>query len=183
MVDIRTNLLKNRRTLSEKDYQDEKKKLRMAIVSLVVVVVVVLAISIWNLVLSTMLSGVENSILAANKEMQGLAKASAQQIYLKSRLNLVTGFLADRSVARESLQKVLTVNIPGTHIASLTFEDDATLGVTYIASSSGDLAKLVKYYENDTEYYTQVVSKGLTRSNDKSYQIGLSLTLPVSEKK
>jgi hypothetical protein len=169
--------------LSEKDFQNEKSKLRMAIVGLVGVVVVVVSISIWNLVLSSKLAKVEDNIESSNKEMQGLVKASAQQIYLKSRLNLVTGFLADRSVARESLQKVLTVNLPGTHISSLSFVDESTLGVTYVASSSADLAELVKYYESDTGYYTQVVSKGLSRSDDKNYQLGLSLTLPVKGQK
>jgi hypothetical protein len=182
MVDIKTNLLKNRRTLSEKEYQKEQNYLRFSIVSLVVVVVVIVAVSIWNFVLTSKLSSIENSITSTNKQMQGLSQASAQQIYLKSRLNLLTGFLSDRSVARESLQKILSTDIAGTHLSNLGFVDDATLGVSYVASNSANLSDLVKYYESDTGYYPQVVSTGVSRADDSSYQLSLLLTLPKASK-
>lgn len=182
MVDVRTNLLKNRQTLSEKDYQKERKVLRGAIVALVVTVVIAVSLSIWNLMLTRELGGIEKSITATSKEMQGLTQASAQQIYLKSRLKLVTDFLHDRSITREALQKVLSTNIPGTHISGLDFESEYAMGVQYIADDSSALSALLDYYEGDTDYFIQSVSRGLTKSRDGSYQLSLSLSLPQGDK-
>jgi hypothetical protein len=182
MVDIKTNLLKNRHTLSEKEYEQERKYLRYAIVSLIMVVVMVVALSIWNLVLAQGLSKTEKSITMVSKEMQGLTQASAQQIYLKSRLKLVTGFLADKSLTRESLQKVLSISIPGVHVGALTFESDSVLAVQYVSDSVSSLKGLLNYFENDTGYFLQAVSRGLTRAKDGSYQMSVALTLPKGDK-
>lgn len=178
MVDVRTNLLKNRPTLSEKDYQREQKYLRWSVTSSVFVVVVVIALSIWNFVLSSQLSKIEDSLLVKSKDMQGLTKASSQQIYLKSRLNLVTGFLKGRSFVREALQKVLSINIVDTHIVDLSFINETTMGVQYSATNASSLKQLLSYYEVDTNYFTQVISRGITRSTDGAYQISMELTLP-----
>lgn len=182
MVDIRTNLLKNRQTLSEKDYQKEKNYLKMTVIGSVVVVVIVIALSAWNLLLTSQLSDIEDAVTASSKEMQGLAQASAQQVYLKSRLKLVTGFLADRSLARESLQKIFTTTIEGTHVSGVTFEDESILGVSYVANSNIALEKVLSYYQTDTGYFTQAVSRGLSRSKDGTYLLTLALTLPKGEK-
>jgi hypothetical protein len=182
MVDVRTNLLKNRQTLSEKDYQKEKNLLRLGVVGLVVVVVVVVAMSIWNLVLTSKMSRIDREFGATSKEMQGLVQASAQQVYLKSRLKLITGFLAERSTTRESLQKVFSTDIAGTHIASVSFEGESGLGLQYVADSTAPLKELLAYYEADTGYYTQAVSNGLSRSNNGTYQITIFLTLPKGDK-
>ncbi len=182
MVNIKINLLKNRKSLSEKDYQKERAYFRRAIVGFVLVVVVAVSVSLWNFVLTLKLSDIEDALQSMNKEMQGLVQANAEQIYLKSRLTLVTGFLSGRTDARESLERVLSTEIPGTHISRLKFEDDTTLGVSYVASSSADLTKLLGYYEADNSYFTQVINKGVSRANDKSYQISLLLNLPRSKK-
>lgn len=182
MVDVRTNLLKNRRTLSEKDYQKERDYLQKSIIGLVVVVVVVVAISAWNLFLTSKLSGIEKAVTAASKELQGLSLASAQQVYLKSRLALVTGFLSERSTTRESLQKVLSTEVVGSHVSGLSFEDDLVLGVDYISDNITTLNDLLKFYQADTNYYTQVVSKGISRAKDGTYKLSLSLSLPKENK-
>ena len=129
MVDIKTNLLKNRHTLSEKEYQKEKKYLKTSVTAMVLVVVVVASSSIWNWILTSKLVIVEDSLKKSNAEMKGLVQANAEQIYLKSRLNLLTDFLSSRTVARESLEKILSTDIPGTHISRLAFENDYSLGV------------------------------------------------------
>ncbi len=182
MVDVRTNLLKNKRILSEKDYQRERSYLRMAVIGLVVVVSLVAAISIWNFVLSRKLAGIEQTITSTTKDMQGLSQASAQQVYLKSRLKLVTGFLAQRGIARESLQNVLTSSIPGTYISAVAFEGESGIKVEYGADSVVPLKKLLDYFESDTGYFVQVVSSGLTRAKDGSYQLSLVFTLPMEGK-
>lgn len=182
MVDVRTNLLKNKRILSEKDYQRERGYLRLAVIALITVVSLAVAISIWNFVLLRRLGGIEQKIVSTTKEMQGLVGASAQQVYLKSRLKLVTGFLAQRKVARESLEKVLSSSIPGTHISSVTFEGESRLKIEYGADSVVPLGKLLDYYQADTGYFVQVVSTGLSRTQDGSYQLSLLLSLPVENK-
>lgn len=183
MVNVSTNLLKNRRTLSEKDYQRERNGLRYSIIGLVVVVVVVISLSAWNLFLTSKLSGIERGITAASAEMEGLVQANAQQVYLKSRLSLITNFLSSRATTRESLQKVLSTEIPGTHIAGASFIDETTLSVQYSADESKALSGLLRYYQSDTDYFTQVVSNGLTRTKEGNYQLSLALTLPKGETK
>ena len=158
MVDVRTNLLKNRRTLSEKDYQKERSLLQKSVVGIVVAAVIVVSLSVWNLFLANKLSGIETAVTAASKELQGLSQASAQQIYLKSRLNLVTGFLGERTDARESLQKILAINVGGSHLSGLSFENESMLGVEYVSTNITALNDLLKYYQSDTGYFTQVVS-------------------------
>jgi hypothetical protein len=183
MVNVSTNLLKNRRTLSEKDYQRERTALRYAIIGLVVVVVIVISLSAWNLFLTSKLGGIERGITAASEEMKGLAQANAQQVYLKSRLSLITDFLSSRATTRQSLQKVLSTEIPGTHISGVSFVDESLLSVQYTANESSALTELLSYYQSDTDYFTQVVSNGLTRSKEGNYQLSLALTLPKGDAK
>lgn len=178
MVDVRTNLLKNRQVLSEKDYQRERDLLKMSVIGSTVVVIVVVALSIWSLVLTAQLSRIDAAVKKVTVEIQGLTKASAQQIYLKSRLQLVTDFLSARSVTRESLQKIFSVNISGVHISRVSFDSDTILGVQYSVDSRTSLDELIAYYELDTGYFTQAVSKGLSRDKDGVYQISFSLKLP-----
>lgn len=183
MVNVSTNLLKNRRTLSEKDYQRERMMLKYSIVGMVVVVVIVIALSAWNLFLTAKLSGIEQGITAASEEMEGLTQANAQQVYLKSRLSLITDFLSSRATTRESLQKILSTELPGTHIAGVAFVDENTLSVQYGAQESSALSALLSYYQADTDYFTQVVSSGLTRAKEGTYQVSLLLSLPKGEAK
>ena len=178
MVDIRTNLLKHRQTLSEKDYQRERQALRYSVMGMVVIVVIVMALAVWNFILSNQLSGIKTEVNNLNGRMQGLVTASAQQIYLKSRLKLVTGFLKDRSLVREGLQRVFSTSIPGTHIASVSFLSPTVMGLQIQADSVSALNSTLAYYQADSGYFTQVISRGLTRSKDGSYQMSLELTLP-----
>lgn len=182
MVDVKTNLLKKRQTLSEKDYQKEQSYLRWSILSFVVVVLLVVAISIWNFFLTRQLSNIEQAITTTSREMQGLAEASAQQVYLKSRLTLVTGFLADRSLARESLQNIFNTDIPGTHLAGVTFESESTLAVQFGSESSTSLEQVLNYFGGDTGYFTQAVSRGITKASDGTYLLSLALSLPKGDK-
>lgn len=183
MVDVKTNLLKNRHTLSEKEYQGERDLLKKSIILILVVGVLVVAISIWNLVLTQKMSGIEKAFATTSKEMQGLTQASAQQVYLKSRLSLVTQFLNERSVARESLQKVFSTDLVGVHVGGVTFENSNELAIEYYANSSDSLDRLISYYENDTGYFTQVTTTGISRSKDGIYQMNVNLSLPVGVRK
>ena len=178
MTELRINLLKNRPTLSESEYQRERKILTWSVIGLVVVVVVVAALSAWNVVLAQRLSVIEADITQSAGEINNLTQASANQIYLKSRLKLITAYLADRTVIRESLQKVLTNEVPGTHVDGASFVSENVLRVQIVASSNQSLVDAVKYYSESNTFFTQVVSRGITRTKDGNYQLSLDLTVP-----
>ncbi|KKU25976.1 MAG: hypothetical protein UX37_C0008G0029 [Microgenomates group bacterium GW2011_GWA2_46_16] len=181
MVDIRINLLKNRPTLSENEYRKEREALRRAVWGLVVVIVVLMALSIWNLVLTSRLKKIEIEITQSSKEMQGLVQASARQIYLKSRLQLITNFLNDRSLTRESLQRIFSNEIAGTHISNMAFVGENILRIQVTADNSTSLGEVLKYYQGGDAYFIQVVSRGITRGKDGEYQLSLDLTIPEGE--
>lgn len=182
MVNVQINLLKKRRVLSEKEYQKEKEILQKSLVGLVIAVVIVVAFSTINLVMTSKLRMIEQNIVSATQEMQGLSLASVQQVYLKSRLKLVTDFLGDRSVTRESLQKLFSTSIVGVNVTGVTFEENSILGVQYIANSYPAIEELLSYYQADTGYFTQAISRGITRSKDGSYQISIALSMPKGAK-
>jgi hypothetical protein len=178
MVDLKINLLKNRPTLSESDFQKEKSLLRWAIIALITVVAIVSSFSLWSLILTSQVAGIEEALTTKSTEMQGLSEASAQQVYLKSRLKLVSDFLSDRTLTREAMQKILSTSIPGAHVAGVVFEGKTQIAVQYVSEDVASLRELLKYYESDTGYFLQVESEGISRSKDGSYQLSLLLTLP-----
>ncbi len=182
MVNIAINFLKNRRVLSEKDYAREQKVLRYSVVSLVIVVVVTMAISIWNFILAQRLSKLNTEVAAANTQMEGYVQANSQQIYLKSRFDLITKFLHDRTTTREALQRVLSVSIPGTHISSILFSGNTMITMQVSSDSVVALRDILSYYQTDTGYFTQVVSYGISRDKKGAYQLSMDLTIPQETK-
>lgn len=182
MVDIRTNLLKHSSTLSEKDFLQEQALLRVATGAVVTAIIAVVVLSIWNYLVTGQLSQVEAEIVATTEEMQGLVLANTAQVYLKNRLSLVTNFLDEREVTREAMQKLLSTEIPGTHVAGVEFEGETILNVSYVSANSESLAALLKYYEEENQYFTQATSNGITRSKDGNYQVSLTLLIPKGDK-
>ena len=65
----------------------------------------------------------------------------------------------------------------------MSFESESQIAVSYIANETFSLGRLLSYYESDTGYFTQAVSKGITRSPDGSYQMSVLLTMPGEENK
>lgn len=179
---MKINLLKTRRVLSEKEYLAERGYLRISIVALLIVLFIVVAMASWNFILSNKLAQVEKGIATATKEMQNLTEANAQQLYLKSRLNLISGFLSDRSLSREALQQVLSINIPGVNIGGVSNVAENELEVKVDASDAFSLIEAVNYYKNDNKFFIQVVSKGITRDAEGKYQLSLILTIPGNKK-
>lgn len=175
---MRINLLKNRRVLSEKDYLKEKKLLQIAVISLVVVLVVSLAMAIWNFGLSTRLARIEETIASANKQLQGLSTANAEQVYVKTRLTLIGKFLDEQAVARDSLQQILSLSLPGVVIGGIQFENPGEVRVTVSAESTEALKLALTYYEASEGYFPQVVSEGVSRASEGTYEMKLILTLP-----
>lgn len=183
MVNIKINLLKNRPALSEREYQREHNVLRWSLVALVMIVLGVVALSLWKVVLVRNLTEVETEMAAASRDIQGLVQANASQIYLKSRLKLITAYLTERTVIRESLQKVLANDVAGTHVDGASFIEDNLLRIQVAAGTNEALEEALKYYQASGASFVQVVSRGITRSRDGQYQLTLDLTLPVGAKK
>lgn len=178
MVNLHVNLLKNRPTLSEKDYRREQTIFRLTVLSLVVVVFVTAALSIWNFLLSRKLGTIESSITKTSGEMKGLAEANAQQVYLKSRLKLISSFLDERSVSRESMQRVFSLAIPGATISAMSFISETVIGVQVVAQNIQTLNEVVTYYQTDSSFFSQVVSRGISRGKGGTYQLELEFTIP-----
>ena len=177
---IKINLIKNRHTLSEAEYQRERAYFRMATIAMAVVTVITLAVALWQFVLTTQLNSIESSVSKSTKQLQGLSQASAKQIYLKSRLKLITAFLDDRSVARQSLQNVFSISIPGVTITGASFESDNVLRISANAADVNVLTHLVDYLSTDDGFFLQAVSRGISRSADGTYQLEVALTIPKS---
>lgn len=180
---MRVNLLKNRRVLSEKDYLREKKFLQSAVVGLVLVVFITVAMALWNFVLSQKLKGIEEEIAKASSQMQGLTEANAEQVYVKNRLGLIGNFLDDQAVARESLQKVLALSLPGVSIGGMSFESASEISVTVSAESQPALKEALAYYQQPDGFFPQVVSMGVSRNKEGRYEMKLVLTLPLKDEK
>lgn len=180
---MRVNLLKNRRVLSERDYLREKKFLQGSVIGLLVIVFLTVAMAIWNFALSQKLSGIESEITQASSQLQGLTEANAEQVYVKNRLELIGNFLDDQAVARESLQKVLALSLPGVSIGGMSFESESEIVVTVSSDSQEALAAALAYYQTKEGYFPQVVSRGVSKNTNGSYDLKLLLTLPTQDKK
>lgn len=178
MVNARINLLKNRKVLSEKDYLREQQLFRYAVVGLTMVAVVTVAVSIASFVVARKLGGIEQEIATSSRALQGMAEANAQQVYLKSRLTLISAFLDDRAVSREAIQRIFSLAIPGASVSSVAFVGDNIVATTVNSRSVGVLNEVLSYYQADTGFFTQVVSLGVSRSKDGSYDMQLHLTIP-----
>lgn len=179
---IAVNLLNDRHALSEKDYQTERKLLQYAVIFFTLVVVVILAIGLLIMFYTTKLNVIEGDISRGTKELSALTDASAQQIYLKNRLQLITSFLDGRSVDREAMQRIFNINIPGVVVSSVSFESDKVLAVQLTAQDSTSLEESIKLLSAPTSFFTQVISRGISRNTEGKYQLMVSLSLPRSNK-
>lgn len=177
---LKINLIKNRHTLSEKDYQRERTYFRYASIFAVTVTVITVAVSLWQFVLTRELSQIENSITTATQQLQGFAEANAKQIYLKSRLKLISSFLDDREVARQAIQKVFSIQIPGVSISGLSFETENTLDIQATAHDVLAFGQLIDYVSRDDGFFLQIISRNVTRNESGEYVMNLLLTIPKS---
>lgn len=172
------NLLKDSPTLSDQNYEKERDYFRYSIICAILVIVIMLAGFIWQYVLTTRFENTENRITEINKQLIGLTDANAQQIYLKSRLKLIEQFLSDRSVSREAIQKVFSLTIPGVIVSGVSFEDNNVMTLQTESDDVLSFANLVDYFSQDTDFFLQVVSRGVSRTDEGLYQMQLSLVLP-----
>lgn len=179
-MSLKINLIKNRHTLSEKDYQKERAYFRYSLILSVVITVITVAVSLWQFLLTRELSQIEASITSSTQKLQGLAQANAKQIYLKSRLKLISGFLDDRAVSRQAIQKVFSIQIPDVSISGLTFESDNTLKVQATALNVQAFGQLIEYISKDSGFFLQILSQNVTRNDTGEYVMSMLLTIPKS---
>lgn len=179
---IAVNLLNDKHTLSESDYQHERKILQYSAMFFTVVVIVTMVVGIFSLFLTNKLNMIEDDIARGTNELKDLTVASAQQIYLKNRLQLITAFLDGRSVDREAMQRVFSFNIPGVVVSSVGFVNETTLGIQLTAETSAALTDALDSISAPSSFFTQVVSKGVSRAVDGSYQMQILLTVPRGDK-
>ncbi len=179
---MRINLLKNHRVLSEKEYAREKKIAQWSLLGLMVLVVITVAMAIWNFVLAQKLAGIEKSITKANTQMQGLTQANAEQVYVKNRLKLIGNFMDEQTIARDALQQVLALSLPGVTIGAITFTEENEISVVVAALDMTSLEESLKYYQKEDGFFTQVINGGISKSKDGSYEMKVRLSLPKAEK-
>lgn len=172
------NLLKNRHTLSEREYQREQEMYKYSLIGLVVAVVVTLAVVSYQLILAGKLKKIEATIATATAQLAGYTDANAKQIYLKSRLKLISSFLDARSISREALQNVFSINIPGVVLSGVNFEADNVVSVNFTADDVLVMSGLLDYLQQDNGFFVQAVSEGITRSAEGKYQLQARLTIP-----
>ena len=175
---LQINLLKSHRVLSEKDYIKEYSIFKLAIVSLIVAIIVVLSLGAWNWIVTRELLDVEKAITAASNQIKGLAKANAEHVYVKSRLNLVNKFMDEQEITRESLQQVLSIQIPGLAVGGIIFEDDKTIKLTMIARDQVALSQAIDHYKKNEQYFSQVSVESLSRDANGRYEMTVKLLMP-----
>lgn len=149
-----------------------------SLIALVVAVVITIAVVSWQVILSVRLKGIETEISSLTTELAGLADANAKQIYLKSRLKLIADFLDQRKVARQALQRVFSISSEGVIVSGATFESEQVMAVQFSAQDVFALERLLDLLGEDTGFYLQVVSKGISRVEDGGYQLDVLMTIP-----
>jgi len=177
MKQVKINLLKFRRSVSEEQYDREKHWFRLILGGLIGVVVVTVGVWGVNLWYSQALEKVERGIATATRELANSQEVNVKQIYLKSRLALVSEFLAGRAQTREALSQVFSLEIPGVIVSGVTLETEELLAVQLTAENAVKLARVIEYYREE-QYFVQVVSEGIVRTKEGEYQLKLSLYLP-----
>jgi Tfp pilus assembly protein PilN len=177
MANLQVNLLKNKRTLTEKDYQRERNYLRLSLVAGISVGVVVVALTLWNFFMKQKLTTVQGEIAQAAAELQAFTQANAEQLYLKSRLGLITEFLDDQSLARQALQELFAIVIPGVNIGSMEFLDGYTVRIQLTALDVSAFNAAIDYFKQENSFFSQVVSRGVSQDSEQNYQLTLDLSI------
>lgn len=172
------NLLKKTKALSERQYSLEKKIVKITLIFFLIIVAFTIALFVWLSILSVSISTVEKKIDDANSELAGLQTASVMQLYIKSRLNLVAGFLQNRAKTRESLQRIFSLPLEGVTVSSAVFEDETHLKIQLTTNSIKTFDQAYSLFENSREFFVDVVNNGVTQAEDGAYTTSLTLTLP-----
>jgi len=137
----------------------------------------------WQVFVSVQLRSVEKKIADANMQLSGLSAASTQQLYIKSRLQMITNFLQGRAETREALQRVFSIPVVGANVSSVSFDDQSVLKMQVMADSIKSFDDVYKYFENSKDFFTQTVNNGVSRSQDGTYSMSMLLTLPQEQVK
>jgi hypothetical protein len=178
---LKINLLKKTRILSEAQYKLESRIFLGSLSVLGIILLLAMGLFSWQYFVSARLNNLENRIAQANGQLKGLETANVQQLYIKSRLQLVSSFLESRAETREALQRVFAIPIDGVNVSAINFETEQVLAMQMSANSIVSFDKAYEFLENDRDFFRQIVNKGVSRGQDGVYIISLELTLPTKK--
>ncbi len=176
-MDLKINLLKKRRAISEKEYLRERKMFVFALtgfLGLFLLMSVFFGLEMFDL---WKLKKTKNRVAKAESRLSELQLVTKGQLYLRSRLNLVKDFLDSRVKGREAVERVFSLNLPGVVVSGVSFTDNQVLEVRLRAKSVSALDEAFQWLKNDN-FFLQVVNRGVSRMENGSYDMQLELTMP-----
>ncbi len=180
MGKLEINLLKTRRAISEKEYLRERK---MFVISLTTFLSLFLIMSVFFGLQMFELWQVKKTKTQVNKAEARLADlniVTQNQLYLRSRLDLVRDFLKTRVRGREAVERVFSLNVPGVVVASVSFGDKQILRVRLNAVSVIALDETFRWLKSD-DFFLQVINRGVSKLENGEYTMQLELTMPQGE--
>ncbi len=177
MSDLKINFLKKRRAISEKEYLRERKLFVISLtgfLGLFVVMLVLFGLQFFNL---WQIKKTKAKLDKAESKLAGLKEVSARQLYLRSRLDIVKDFLNSRVKSREAIEKIFSLDIPGVVVANVTFVDEQDIMASLEANSVIALSRAFEWFK-ESNFFIQVVNKGVSKLVNGSYTAQLILTIP-----
>lgn len=179
MAEVKINLLKKRRGITESQYIAERRAFIASVIVILVVVLIATVFFVLQILSSRQLDNVEADISAVEEKLIGLNDASIRQLYLKNRLDMVSMFFDSRVEDREALQQVFSLDMPGVVITGASFESEDTVALQLTADSVLALDSAYLYFENEDTYFVESINRGITKNEDNTYTMRLDLTLPT----
>lgn len=175
---LNVNLLKRKRSISEKQYQLENKFFRYSLVFVFVVIAITVSLFVWQFATSRSLVVVQSELTQAEARLEGLKDASVRQLYLKSRLKLIEAYFGDSVASRDALQNLYSLDLPGVVIVNASFESETLLSINVQADSVITLENVFLYFQETDAFFTQAVNGGVIRVEDGTYTMKVDLTVP-----
>ena len=142
--------------------------------SLFLVMVVFFGFQLWH---SWQIKRVKVEISKIETKLSGLQEVTQSQLYLRSRLNLIRGFLGSRVKSRESIERVFSLDLPGVVVANAFFVDEQVLNVRLETDSVEALSRSFQWLKDD-DFFLQAVNRGVSRLSSGGYTMQVELTIP-----
>ncbi len=180
MGDLRINLLKKKRAISEAEYLKEKKIFVISLtlfLGLFLIMCVFFGLQMFEL---WQLKKTKTQIEKAEMRLSDLKVITQNQLYLRSRLDLVEDFLNSRVKGREAIERVFSLKIPGVVVANVSFADNQILKLRLNAVSVIALEETFNWFKHD-DFFLQVVNRGVSKLENGHYTMQLELTMPKGE--
>lgn len=178
---ININLLKKRRGITESQYILEKKIFMWSVVVFVILVIVAIAFFVLQYLSTRKLSETEVEIRQVENQLSGLESINNSQLYLKNRLNLISGYFDSRYQDREALQRIFSIDLPGVAVLGASFESENTILIRVNSDNVISFDSLYRFFEEDETFFSQVINRGVGRTENGAYTMQIELTIPSGE--